>query len=71
LEYSCFFAFLRSYWVNPNKAALCLLSFFLTIEKTKLSGNFITRNNFSTCGDGSVIFQKIEKEPEKKIPIKA
>ena len=55
----------------PNKAALCLLSFFLTIEKTKLSGNFIPRNNFSTCGDGSVIFQKIEKEPEKKIPIKA
>ena len=51
----------------PNKAALCLLSFFLTIEKTQLSGNFIPRNNFSTCGDGSVIFQKMEK----KTPIKA
>ncbi|MFN9689373.1 MAG: hypothetical protein ACK57X_10940 [Bacteroidota bacterium] len=49
-----------------NKAALCLLSFFLTIEKTQLSGYFIPRNNFSTCGDGSVIFQKMEK----KVPIK-
>ena len=51
----------------PNKAALCLLSFFLTFEKTQLSGHFIPRNNFSTCGDGSVIFQKMEK----KGPIKA
>jgi hypothetical protein len=51
----------------PNKAALCLLSFFLTFEKTQLSGHFIPRNNFSTCEDGSVIFQKMEK----KTPIKA
>jgi len=50
-----------------NKKALCLLSFFLTFDKNKLSGQYIPRNNFSTCKKGSVTFQKkvLVKEPIK------
>jgi hypothetical protein len=50
-----------------NKKALCLLSFFLTFDKNKLSGQYIPRNNFSTCKKGSVTFQKkvLVKEPVK------
>lgn len=46
----------------PDKSALCLLSFFLTIDKRQLSGYFIPRNHFSKCRNGTVIFQKMEKK---------
>jgi len=50
-----------------NKKALCLLSFFLTFDNNNLSGQYISRNNFSTCKKGTVTFKKkgFVKEPVK------